>query len=478
MRQRTTILPASFALLLTVTACAVNPATGRRELSLVSESAEIAMGQEYDPQIIAEMGLYPDDDVQAYVSELGLRMAAASERPQLPWAFQVVDDPAVNAFALPGGFIYVTRGILAHLNSEAELAGVLGHEIGHVTARHSANQMTRMQLQQIGLGIGALLSDRVANWADYIGVGLGILNLNYSRGDESQSDELGVRYMGRTGYDPEAMAGVFETLALASGAPSGRTPEWMSTHPYPENRGARIMEMTAELPPEQLANARIGSDAFLSKLQGMTYGPDPRQGYFEGALFLHPEMAFQLRFPQGWTMVNQRSQVTAVSPQEDAAVILEVATERDPQAAMQAFLSQDGITAGTRRNERINGLTASRATFGLTLKDEHLNGAVAFVAHQGQVFQIMGIGTPDGWSRDRNAIRNVLGTFADVRDPEVLNVQPRRIEIIRLPRDMTIEEFYGRYPTPLDLDEVARINRRSPGEMIPAGTLLKHVGGS
>lgn len=478
MRQRNTVLPASVALLLTVTACAVNPATGRRELSLVSESAEIAMGQEYDPQIIAEMGLYPDDDVQAYVSELGLRMAAESERPQLPWAFQVVDDPAVNAFALPGGFIYVTRGILAHLNSEAELAGVLGHEIGHVTARHSANQMTRMQLQQIGLGIGALLSDRVANWADFIGLGLGVLNLRYSRGNESQSDELGVRYMGRTGYDPEAMAGVFETLALVSGDPSGRTPEWMSTHPYPENRGARIMEMAAELPPEQLANARIGSDAFLSKLQGMTYGPDPRQGYFEGALFLHPEMAFQLRFPQGWTMVNQRNQVTAISPQEDAAVILEVATERDPQAALQAFLSQDGITAGTRRNERINGLTASRATFGLTSKDEHLNGAVAFVAHQGQVFQIMGIGTPDGWTRDRNAIRNVLGTFADVSDPEVLNVQPRRIEIIRLPRDMTIEDFYARYPTPLDLDEVARINRRSPGEMIPAGTLLKHVVGA
>jgi len=133
MHQRTAVLPASFALLLTVTACAVNPATGRRELSLVSESAEIAMGQEYDPQVVAEMGLYPDDDLQAYVSELGLRMAAESERPQLPWSFKVVDDPAVNAFAVPGGFIYVTRGILAHLKSEAELAGVLGHEIGHVS---------------------------------------------------------------------------------------------------------------------------------------------------------------------------------------------------------------------------------------------------------------------------------------------------------------------------------------------------------
>ena len=370
MRQRIAVIPASFALLVTVAACAVNPATGRRELSLVSESAEIAMGQEYDPQVVAEMGHYPDDDLQAYVSELGLRMAAESERPQLPWSFRVVDDPAVNAFAVPGGFIYVTRGILAHLNSEAELAGVLGHEIGHVTARHSANQMTRMQLQQIGLGIGALLSDRVANWADYIGLGLGILNLKYSRGDESQSDELGVRYMGRTGYNPEEMAGVFETLALVSGDPSSRTPEWISTHPYPENRGAWILEMMAELPPEQLAEARtVRADAYLSKLQGMTYGPDPRQGYFEEELFLHPEMAFQLRFPTGWTTVNQRSQVAAVSPQEDAAVVLEIATESDPAAALRTFLAQDGITAGRSRNERIDVTDDLTGWYGIAVGD-------------------------------------------------------------------------------------------------------------
>jgi len=237
------------------------------------------------------------------------------------------------------------------------------------------------------------------------------------------------------------------------------------------------MEMVAQLPPEQLANARIRSDAYLSKLQGMVYGPDPRQGYFEGAVFLHPEMAFQLRFPDGWTTQNQRSQVAAISPEEDVAVILEIASQSDPATALRAFLGQAGITAGPTRSERINGLAASRATFGLTSKEEHLNGAVAFIAHQGQVFQIMGIGSPDGWTRDGNAVGNVLGTFAGVRDPAVLNVQPRRVEIIRLPEAMTLDQFYRRYPTPLDLDEVARINRRSLGELIPSGTLMKHVGG-
>jgi predicted Zn-dependent protease len=325
MRQITALTPTALAILISLTACAVNPATGSRELSLVSESREIAMGQEYDPQITAQMGLYGDAAVEAYVSDLGLRMAAQSERPQLPWTFRVVDDPVVNAFAVPGGFIYITRGIMAHLNSEAELAGVVGHEIGHVTARHSASQMTRMQIQQIGLGVGSILSERVANWSSTIGAGLGLLNLSYGRGDESQSDELGVRYMGKTGYDPRAMVGVFETLALVSGDPSSRTPEWASSHPYPENRGARIMEMVDALPADQRANARLGSEEYLSKLDGMTYGSDPRQGYFEGRLFLHPDMAFQLRFPRGWTTANQRSQVSALSPEEDALVVLELA---------------------------------------------------------------------------------------------------------------------------------------------------------
>jgi predicted Zn-dependent protease len=477
MRRRTLRHAAALALLLTLTACAVNPATGRRELSLVSESQEIAMGREYDPQVVAQMGLYADDDMQAYVSELGLRMAAVSERPQLPWKFQVVDDPVVNAFAVPGGFIYITRGILAHLGSEAELAGVLGHEIGHITARHSASQMTRVQLQQIGLGIGGLLSDRVAGWSDAIGAGLGVLNLSYGRGDESESDELGVRYMTRTGYDPASMAGVFETLALVSGDPESRTPEWASSHPYPENREARIREMVAELPAGQRAALEIRSDAYLTMLQDLTYGPDPRQGYFEGSLFLHPEMAFQLRFPEGWTAQNQRTQVVAVSPSEDAAVVLELASQESPDAALRTFLGQDGVTAGATRNDPINGLAAARATFGLASQDGRLDGAVAFVAHGGLVFQIMGVGTPSGWGRAGAAVDGAIASFAEVRDPAVLDVEPRRIDIVRLPMAMTLEEFYDRYPTPLELDEVSRLNRRSPGEVIAAGTLLKRVRG-
>src|SRR3989442_13104626 len=159
---------------------------------LVSESQEIAMGRDYDQQVAASIGIYPDSELQRYIQQFGARLAASSERPNLPWSFRVVDDPVVNAFALPGGFIYVTRGILAHLNSEAQVAGVLGHEIGHVTARHTAAQITKQQLAGLGLGLASMVSQGFQRYGNLAQTGLGLLFLKYSRDNENQADELGV----------------------------------------------------------------------------------------------------------------------------------------------------------------------------------------------------------------------------------------------------------------------------------------------
>src|SRR2546423_1096942 len=223
--------------------CATNPATGARQFMLVSESQEIAMGRDYDKQVVASIGLYADSALQRYIQQFGMRLAATSERPNLPWTFHVVDDPVVNAFALPGGFIYVTRGILAHLNSEAGLAGVVGHEIGHVTARHSASQMTKQQLAQVGLVVGSIASSEFGRYAGLASQALGVLFLKYSRDNERQADDLGLRYMRRVNYDPREMPHVFEMLTRVSQTQGGgRVPEWLAPHPRPQNRGARTRQ--------------------------------------------------------------------------------------------------------------------------------------------------------------------------------------------------------------------------------------------
>src|SRR5256884_6093923 len=242
--------------------CAVNPATGSRQLMLVSESQEIALGRDYEPQVAGSIGIYSDSGLQRYIQQFGARLAASSERPNLPWSFRVVDDPVVNAFALPGGFIYVTRGILAHLNSEAELAGVVGHEIGHVTARHSASQMTKQQLAQVGLVVGSIASSEFGRYAGLASQALGVLFLKYSRDHERQADDLGLRYLRRVNYDPREMPHVFEMLTRVSQAQGGgRVPEWLATHPDLENRGGRIAQEAAA-PPQSFSGAAVNRDAY------------------------------------------------------------------------------------------------------------------------------------------------------------------------------------------------------------------------
>src|SRR5918912_469451 len=202
MRLQTTAASFVFAAALTATACATNPATGKKQISLMSEEQEIALGKQSDPEIRREMGVYNDPGLQEYISAVGMKLARGSERPNLPWHFTVVDSPAVNAFALPGGYIYITRGILPFLDDEAQLAGVLGHETGHVTARHAAQQYTT----QTGAGLGlTLLSIFVPEARPFQGIAeqaAGLLFLKYSRDDELQADSLGVRYATRSGWNP------------------------------------------------------------------------------------------------------------------------------------------------------------------------------------------------------------------------------------------------------------------------------------
>ncbi len=455
--------------------CSVNPATGQRQLVLVSEQQEIAIGQENDQAIQAQMGLYPDEEMQRYTQELGASLAARSERPHLPWTFRVLDDPIVNAFALPGGYIYVTRGILTHFNSEAELASVLGHEIGHVTGRHGVERMSTAQLATVGLVVGTVAAgDRYRGLADLAGQGLGLLFLKFSRDDERQADDLGLRYMTRGDYDPSEMPKVFDTLGRVSAAQgAGRIPGWLSTHPDPGNRSVRISEQIGALPAES-RTGRVNRDAYLARLDNMTFGENPREGYAIGSAFYHPDLRFRLDFPEGWKVVNQRQAVGAISPGEDAIVVLTLAEESSASEAFDAFFSQEGLERGDswRRSFRYFRTVPAEGQ-----QQQQILGLVGFVEHGGQLYRLLSYTGDDKWQGYGRTLQGSLASFRDLTDRRYLDVEPKRVRVVKLDRAMTLAEFDRRYPSTVDLQALAILNGVEEGARLEAGQRVKRVVG-
>jgi predicted Zn-dependent protease len=469
----TRLLCTGCALLLALGACATNPATGKKQLSLVSKDQEVQLGQQGAEQVRQSIGLYPDPKAQAYVEAVGKRLVARAERPELPWSFQVVDDPTVNAFALPGGPIFITRGILAHMNSEAELAGVMGHEIAHITARHSVQQLSKAQLATLGLGIGSILSPEVAQLGQVAAAGLQLLFLKYGRDAERESDTLGFGYMLEAGYDPREMADMFQTLdRVGDAAGGGGLPEWLATHPNPENRFEAVQQRVAGL-KRDLSGLEVDRESHLAILEGMVFGEDPRQGYFKGSTFLHPQLKMQLQFPQGWKTANTPQAVMGVSPQQDAMVGLSGAGNVSPEQALEKFFSQQGIQAG--QGGRVAGGVARY--FQAQTEQGVIAGLVSFVSFGGATWQLLGYTSAQGLPTYDPLFQQFMASLAPVSDPQVLNVQPARLALVKVDQPMTLQQFNERYPSSVPLEKVALINALKPGDSIPAGTTLKRVVG-
>lgn len=463
-------------LALGLAACVTNPATGGLQLSLIGEGREIEMGREGAAQVEASIGLYQDDALQDYVSEIGLRMAAVSERAHLPWRFRVVEDPVINAFALPGGFIYVARGILANFNSEAELAAVLGHEIGHVTARHSVEQISRAQLAQIGFGLGSIFAPEIASASDFVGLGLNLLFLKYGRDAERQSDELGLRYMGRVGYDKREMVSVFTMLERTSEARGGSSiPTWLSTHPDPGDR----LERTARLIHESggMTGGIVRREQYLRRIDGLVFGKNPRLGYFREELFLHPELEFQVRFPDGWKTRNLSQAVVGVSPRRDALIQLTIESADTPDDAARDFFSQSGVDGGVTSRARINGLTAVSGEFRARSQQGTLAGVVTFVRHGGNTYQLLGYTSSRRFRTFEGIFRSSFDSFERLTDRSALAVRPKRVRLVTLDEPMTIERFAERYPSTVSLETLALINGVGAGETLQAGRTYKRVVG-
>jgi predicted Zn-dependent protease len=455
--------------------CVTNPATGKKQLSLVSESQATEIGRQSAEEVVQQIGLYDDPALQKYVSDLGLKLAKSTERPDLPWKFQVVDDPAVNAFALPGGFIFVTRGILTHINSEASLATVLGHEIGHVTAQHSINQMSKQELAQLGLGVGAILSPTVAQFGQVFGAGLSLLFLKYGRDAETQADLLGFRYTVDNGYDVRAMVDLFETLDRVQKNSQARLPQWLSTHPDPGNRIEATKERLASINLD-FSKTTLNRDGYLEHLNGVVFGENPRNGFFRGQLFLHPELKFQLEFPSGWQTQNAPDAVAGLSPEKNMLFQLSAVPKKSPEQLAREFLSQQGLQSGQTTAMTIAGQQAITAPFAAQTEQGTIQGIVSFFSFNGLTFGLLGYGSVPV-EQIEPVYRRFASTFQSVTDPEVLNIKPARVEIVRVPSEMTLEKFHSTYPSSIPLDQVALINGLQPSSVIPAGTLIKRVVG-
>ena len=462
-------------LALTIAACATNPVSGDQQLALVSEGQELAMGQSAAAEVRRSIGLVDDRGVQNYVAATGLTLARASERPNLPWSFRVVDDPTPNAFALPGGYIFVTRGLLNLMNSQAQLALVLGHEIGHVTARHSVTAISRQQLAQLGLGLGAILVPDVRRFGDAIGAGLGLLFLKHGRDAERQADELSVRYASRHRFDVREGIDVFEALQRSGDEPRSALPGWLTTHPAPAERAAALQE---QLTLVGALGSIVDRSEYLNQIEGLVYGANPRQGFFRGQTFYHPELRFQLTLPPGWQAQNLTHAVQAISPQRDAAMVLTLSRATSHNAAALQMAAQPGIRVSQSSSQRIGGLPAVVSAFEAATEGGVVRGLVAHIAHGGRVYELLGYGPVNRFGGSRREIASALATFAPVGDRMALSVQPHRVDIMRLPRSMALAEFARTYPSSIPIEELAVINQvQGPGSRIEAGTLVKRITG-
>ena len=443
----------------------------------MSEADEIALGRQGDAEIRREMGVYADEELQRYVSGVGERIAGVSHRPSLPWTFTIVDSPVVNAFALPGGYVYVTRGLLSHLSDEAELAGVLGHEVAHVTARHASQQYTRSAGGSIGVLLASIFVPGVRPFSDLASAGLGTLFLKYGRDDELESDRLGVEYASKAGWDPEAVPRFLQTLSRLDAMSERGLPNWLSTHPDPGSRVAKATPLAATFADG--AHERNKGD-FLRRIDGMAYGDDPSEGVVRGHQFLHPDMRIAIDFPEGWEVQNSSEQVVA-QPAGDKVLMLMRSADGVRAAALAAGATKHmkglGFTLESGAEQQVGGLAGFVGTYRGKAKGV---GAVrvraAHVVVGRQVFMVAGVAPDAEFARFDDDFTGTLASFRELTSGEAGAIRPNRIGLYQSRAGdswQSIAQRAGRGLVPAT--RLALMNGFAVNEQPPAGTQLKIV---
>ena len=472
----------AIVLLMVAGGCATNPATGRREISLMSEGQEISIGQEQDAIVKREMGIYNDPELQRYGSDIGLALARLSERPSLPWHFAVVDQPAINAFALPGGYIYITRGILPFLKDEAELAGVLGHEIGHVTARHAAQQYTRSLGGQAGLIALGIFVPGAQPLGEVAAQGLGLLFLKYGRDDELQADGLGAKYAASGNWDPAGVAGMLMTLGQLDEADGSRKgiPNFLSTHPEPLSRVEEIEPKLAQLRAGR-TNLKTDPEALLRRVDGLIFGDNPEQGIIRGSAFLHPVLRFGLEFPAAWEIRNSPEQVVAKAPDANVFMLLQTVPEpqgRDIQEIAGASMQKAGFRTVQGERTTVNGLQAFVGVYQGQMADlGEVTMRAAHIAHGNTIYLLAGLTTPELFQQADRPFLASIRSFRPLSAAEAGDIHPSRIDLYVVRQGDSWASIAERSGGVIKPAALAIMNHAEPATTPAPGTRIKIVVG-
>jgi len=444
----------------------------------MSSADELAMGKQANPQILQTYGKYEDADLARYVSALGKKLGALSHQPNLAYTIQVLDSPVVNAFAVPGGYVYLTRGILAYLNDEAELAGVVAHEIGHIAARHSAQQYSKVQFAQLGLGLGSMLSKTFRKYAGVAEFGVGMLFLSFSRDDERQADALGVEYSSKAGYDANHMANLFVSLErLNPGEAQGGLPGWFSTHPNPPDRIAAIKRDTQEWRAKiQQTKFAVNRDQYLRQIDGIVFGEDPRQGYVEGNIFYHPQLRFQFPVPAGWKVNNTASQVQMFNQDQNAVILFSMAPEKSPSAAAQAFINESKAVVVKSERTQVNGLQAHRVISDVTTEQGVIRVMSYFIQKGQTVYAFLGYTEQSRFNAYSSVFEQTMGRFKNLTDANKINVKADRLSVKRTTTQGSLRQALQKFGGPENKWEaLAIINGMQLGDAVPGNTIIKLV---
>ncbi len=480
--RKTYLLICLFSSFILFEQCARNPVTGKSQVVLMSEAQEIAMGKEADPQIVAQFGLYPDSSLQRFISQKGQQIAAISHRANIKYEFKILDSDVLNAFATPGGYVYFTRGIMAYFNNEAQFAGVLGHETGHITARHAVAQQRNALLGQLGVMAGVILNPQLGQFAQSASQGLSLLFLKFGRDDERQADELGVAYSSKLGYDANEMADFFTTLER-QGHQSGtdQIPDFLSSHPNPGERNATVHKLAAKYQRQNnLKNPIVNRNSYLQRIDGMVFGEDPRQGFRENDVFYHPGLKFQFPTPSGWGYQNSPQAVRMAPKDGQALLMLTLGQGADLQAAANAVLQQNNLQLIESKQVNVNGLnaiamaSAPKAVQGQQQQD--LRVLSYLIQYGNNIYHLLGVTPTNLYNQYAPTLLKTMQGFAPLTDPSKLNKKPDRIRIKTVKSATTLEQALKSFSVPASrLEELALLNGMQLKEKVQSGTTVKVI---